>query len=99
MMVRVMLPSHLRVLARIQGEVQVDVNGEVTQRNVLNALEAAYPMLDGTIRDHTTQQRRAFMRLFACERDLSHESPDALLPAEVAEGKEPLLVVGAVAGG
>ena len=99
MMVRVILPTHLRVLARIQGEVQVDVDGEVTQRTVLNALEAAYPMLDGTIRDHTTQQRRAFMRFFACESDLSHESPDALLPAEVAQGKEPLLVIGAIAGG
>jgi hypothetical protein len=99
MMVRVILPAHLRVLARIQGEVQVDVDGEVSQRTVLNALEAAYPMLNGTIRDHTTQQRRAFMRIFACERDLSHESPDALLPAEVAQGKEPLLVIGAIAGG
>jgi hypothetical protein len=99
MMVRVILPAHLRVLARIQGEVQVDVSGQVTQRTVLDALEAAYPMLNGTIRDHTTQRRRAFMRLFACERDLSHESPDAQLPAEVTEGKEPLLVIGAIAGG
>jgi hypothetical protein len=87
------------VLARLQGEVQVEVDGAITQRSVLNALEAAYPMLNGTIRDHTTQQRRAFMRFFACERDLSHESPDASLPDEVASGKEPLLVIGAVAGG
>jgi hypothetical protein len=99
MMVRVLLPAHLRVLARLQGEVQVEVDGAITQRSVLNALEAAYPMLNGTIRDHTTQQRRAFMRFFACERDLSHESPDASLPDEVASGKEPLLVIGAVAGG
>jgi hypothetical protein len=99
MMVRVLLPGHLRTLARIHGEIQVDVDGAVTQRTVLNAVEAAYPMLRGTIRDHTTQQRRAFMRLFACERDLSHESPDAPLPDEVASGKEPLLVIGAVAGG
>jgi hypothetical protein len=99
MMVRVLLPAHLRVLARLQGEVQVEVDGAVTQRTVLNALEAVYPMLNGTIRDHTTQQRRAFMRFFACERDLSHESPDASLPDEVASGKEPLLVIGAVAGG
>ncbi|MBS1801175.1 MAG: MoaD/ThiS family protein [Acidobacteria bacterium] len=99
MTVRVMLPAHLRVLARVQGEVKVEVDGAVTQRTVLNALEAAYPMLSGTIRDHTTQQRRAFMRLFACESDLSHESPDTLLPLEVAEGKEPLLVIGAIAGG
>lgn len=99
MMVRIMLPAHLRVLARVQGEVKVDVQGDVTQRTVLNALEAAYPMLNGTIRDHTTQQRRAFMRFFACESDLSHESPDTPLPAEVAEGKEPLLVIGAIAGG
>lgn len=99
MMVRVALPAHLRVLAHVQGEVKVQVDGAVTQRTVLNAVEAAYPMLNGTIRDHTTQQRRAFMRFFACERDLSHESPDAPLPVEVAEGKEPLLVIGAIAGG
>ncbi|MBS1823446.1 MAG: MoaD/ThiS family protein [Acidobacteria bacterium] len=98
-MVRVALPAHLRVLAHVQGEVKVQVDGAVTQRTVLNAVEAAYPMLNGTIRDHTTQQRRAFMRFFACERDLSHESPDAPLPVEVAEGKEPLLVIGAIAGG
>ena len=98
-MIRVVLPPHLRTLARVTGEVHVDVAGTVTQRTVLDALEAAYPMLRGTIRDHVTHQRRAFLRLFACELDLSHESPDAPLPEAVATGKEPLLIVGAMAGG
>ncbi|MBM4441109.1 MAG: MoaD/ThiS family protein [Candidatus Rokubacteria bacterium] len=98
-MIRVVLPPHLRTLAHVTGEVRVDVAGAVTQRTVLDALEAAYPMLKGTIRDHVTYQRRAFLRLFACELDLSHESPDAPLPEAVATGKEPLLIVGAMAGG
>lgn len=98
-MIRVELPAHLRTLAGIRGEVRLEVATPVTQRSVLDALEAAYPMLCGTIRDHGTMQRRAFLRFFACEEDLSHESPDALLPEAVASGKEPLLVVGAVAGG
>jgi molybdopterin synthase sulfur carrier subunit len=98
-MIRVVLPAHLRTLARVEGEVKLDVAGEVTQRAVLDALEARYPMLRGTIRDQVTQQRRAFLRFFACEEDLSNESPDAPLPAAVAEGTEPLLVVGAMAGG
>jgi hypothetical protein len=99
MTIRVLLPAHLRVLARVQGEVRVEVEGPVTQRSVLAAVEAAYPMLGGTIRDHTTQQRRAFLRFFACEQDLSHEPPDAPLPDKVVRGEEPLLVIGAVAGG
>ena len=99
MTIRVLLPAHLRALARVQGEVCVDVDEPVTQRSVLNAVEAAYPMLGGTIRDHFTHQRRAFLRFFACEQDLSHESPDTPLPAKVAQGEEPLLVIGAVAGG
>jgi molybdopterin synthase sulfur carrier subunit len=98
-MIRVVLPAHLRTLAHVGGEVKIHVEGPVTQRAVLDALEAAYPMLRGTIRDHVTQQRRAFLRLFACEQDLSHESPDAPLPDAVAQGTEPLLVVGAMAGG
>jgi hypothetical protein len=98
MKVRVLLPPHLRVLARVQGEVTVDVEA-ATVRLVLDAVEAAYPMLEGTIRDHTTKERRAFLRFFACEQDLSHESLDALLPEAVASAKEPLLVIGAVAGG
>ena len=98
-MIRVVLPAHLRTLARVNGEVKLDVPGEVTQRSVLDALEAQYPMLEGTIRDHVTQQRRAFLRFFACEEDLSNESPDALLPDAVAQGTEPLLIVGAMAGG
>jgi hypothetical protein len=98
MMVRVLLPPHLRVLARVQGEVTVDAE-DATLRSVLDAVEASYPMLEGTIRDHTTRERRAFLRFFACEQDLSHESPDAPLPEAVASGKEPLLVIGAVAGG
>ena len=98
-MIRIVLPAHLRTLARVDGEVKVDVAGRVTQRSVLDALEAAYPMLRGTIRDHVTQQRRPFLRFFACEQDLSHEPPDAPLPDAVAEGVEPYLVVGAMAGG
>ena len=98
-MIRIVLPTHLRTLARVDGEVQLDVEGPVTQRAVLDALEARYPMLCGTIRDHGTQRRRAFVRFFACEQDLSHESPDAPLPDAVATGTEPLLIVGAMAGG
>jgi molybdopterin synthase sulfur carrier subunit len=97
--IRVVLPAHLRTLARVNGEVRLDVEGAVTQRTVLNALEAAYPMLCGTIRNHATQQRRPFVRFFACEEDLSHATPDAALPAAVAIGAEPLLIVGAMAGG
>ena len=93
------LPSPLRSLAKVEGEVSVNVSGAVTQRSVLDAVEVAYPMLRGTIRDQVTQQRRAFVRFFACELDLSHESPDAALPDAVAAGREPLLVVGAMAGG
>jgi len=97
--IRVVLPAHLRTLARVNGEVKLDVDGTATQRSILDALEAAYPMLRGTIRDQVTQQRRAFVRFFACEQDLSHESPDAPLPDAVATGAEPFLVVGAMAGG
>ena len=99
MIIRVVLPAHLRTLARVDGEVKLDVPGPVTQRSVLDALEACYPMLRGTIRDQATQQRRAFVRFFACQEDLSHEAPDAPLPEAVASGAEPLLVVGAMAGG
>jgi len=98
-MIRVELPAHLRTLAKIKGEVRLEVAGPVTQRSVLDALEAQYPMLGGTIRDHVTKQRRAFIRFFACEQDLSHDSPDTPLPEAVASGAEPLLVVGAIAGG
>ncbi len=98
-MIRVVLPAHLRTLAGVSGEVSLEVEGAVTQRSVLDALEARYPMLCGTIRDHGTLQRRAFLRFFACAEDLSHESPDALLPEAVARGTEPFLVIGAVAGG
>ena len=98
-MIRVVLPAHLRSLTDISGEVQVEVEGQVTQRSVLNALEARYPKLQGTIRDHVTQQRRPFMRFFACSEDWSHESPDAPLPKAVASGAEPFLIVGAIAGG
>ena len=98
-MIRVVLPAHLRTLARVNGEVTLEIAGPATQRTVLDALEATYPMLRGTIRDHQTQRRRAFLRFFACERDLSHESPDAPLPTAVAEGAEPLLIIGAMAGG
>ena len=93
------LLPHLRGLARISGEVKLEIEGQPTQRAVLDALEASYPMLRGTIRDHVTQQRRPFLRFFACEEDLSHESPDALLPDAVVSGKEPLLIIGAIAGG
>ena len=98
-MIRVVLPAHLRTLAGVDSEVKIDVEGVATQRSVLDALEAGYPALRGTIRDQVTQQRRAFVRFFACEEDLSHESPDAPLPAAVAMGDEPFLVVGAMAGG
>jgi len=98
-MIRVILPAHLRTLARVDGEVKLDVEGQATQRSVLDALEACYPMLRGTIRDQVTQQRRPFLRFFACEEDLSHELPDAPLPDAVASGAEPLLIIGAIAGG
>jgi sulfur-carrier protein len=98
-MIRVILPPHLRTLAHVDGDVKLDVEAPVTQRSILDALESAYPMLRGTIRDHGTLQRRAFLRFFACEEDLSHESPDAPLPEAVASGKEPFIVVGAIAGG
>jgi molybdopterin synthase sulfur carrier subunit len=98
-MIRVVLPAHLRALVRIEGEVELDVTGSVTQRSVLDALEARYPMLRGTIRDHDGGRRRAFIRFFACEEDLSHEQPDAPLPGPVATGAEPFLIVGAMAGG
>ncbi|MCW2933469.1 MAG: hypothetical protein JWM19_4431 [Actinomycetia bacterium] len=98
-MIRVILPAHLRALARIDGEVKLDVQDPVTQRSVLDALEASYPVLRGTVRDHQGGPRRAFIRFFACERDLSHEPPDAPLPEAVATGAEPYLIVGAMAGG
>jgi molybdopterin synthase sulfur carrier subunit len=97
--IRVILPQHLRTLAHVGSEVQLEVEGAVTQCSVLDALEACYPMLRGTIRDQVTQERRPFLRFFACEEDLSHEPPDAPLPDEVASGKEPLLIIGAIAGG
>ena len=99
MIVRVVLPGHLRTLARVGGEVKLEVEGRPTQRSVLDALEAAYPMLRGTIRDQVSHQRRAFIRFFACEQDLSLEPPDKPLPEAVATGAEPLLVIGAMAGG
>jgi len=98
-MIRVALPGHLRTLAQIEGEVKLEIAGVVTQRSVLDALEGAYPMLRGTIRDHVTQKRRPFLRFFACAEDLSHETPDAPLPAAVASGAEPFLILGAIAGG
>ena len=98
-MIRVELPFHLRTLARVTGEVELPIEGSATQRSVLDALEAAYPMLRGAIRDHGTQQRRPFLRFFACGQDLSHESPDAPLPDAVVMGSEPFLVMGAIAGG
>ena len=98
-MIRVVLPVHLRTLARVDDEVTLEVEGEATLRSVLDALEARYPMLEGTIRDHGTQKRRPFLRFFACEEDLSHEPPDAPLPEAVASGAEPLFVIGAIAGG
>jgi sulfur-carrier protein len=98
-MIRVLLPQHLRTLARLRGDVELDVEGAITQRSVLDALEARYPMLRGTIRDQVTGQRRPFLRFFACEEDLSHEPPDAPLPDAVASGVEPLVILGAIAGG
>ncbi len=98
-MIRVVVPHHLRTLAHVGSEVALDVKGTVTQRAILDALETAYPMLRGTIRDHTTLERRAFIRFFACQEDLTHEPPDAPLPDDIASGKEPFLVIGAIAGG
>jgi len=98
-MIRVVLPAHLRKLAQVGGELQLDIKGPPTQRTVLDALEASYPMLRGTIRDQVSKERRAFIRFFACEQDLSHDPPDSPLPEAVAKGAEPFLVVGAVAGG
>ncbi len=98
-MIRVVLPAHLRTLANVQGEVVLDIHGQVTQRAILDALEARYPTLCGTIRDHGTLKRRAFVRFFACGEDLSHESPDAVLPEAIARAEEPFMVVGAIAGG
>jgi molybdopterin synthase sulfur carrier subunit len=98
-MIRVILPPHLRTLARVQGEVTLELVGDATQRSVLDALESRYPMLRGTIRDGLTQQRRPFLRFFACEQDLSHEPPDAPLPGAVTSGAEPLVILGAIAGG
>jgi molybdopterin synthase sulfur carrier subunit len=99
MIIRITLPPHLRKLAQVDGEVKLDVEGQVTQRSVLDALEGRYPMLRGTIRDHVTQRRRAFVRFFACGEDLSHEPPDAALPDAIATGAEPFMIVGAIAGG
>lgn len=98
-MIRVILPPHLRTLAQVRGDLELEVPNPVTQRSVLDTLEARYPMLRGTIRDHVTQQRRPFLRFFACEEDLSHQPPDAPLPEAVASGKEPLVILGAIAGG
>ena len=98
-MIRVTLPAHLRKLAQVDGEVQLEVTGRVTQRSVLDALEARYPMLRGTIRDHVTQNRRAFVRFFACGQDLSHDPPDTVLPDAIANGAEPFMIIGAIAGG
>jgi sulfur-carrier protein len=98
-MIRVVLPAHLRTLAHVEGDVTLDVEGQATQRSVLDALEARYPMLRGAIRDHVTQQRRPFLRFFACEQDLSHQPPDAPLPDAVASGAEPFFIIGAIAGG
>ena len=98
-MIRVIIPAHLRTLAHVEGEVQLEIEGQVTQASVLDALEARYPMLEGTIRDHVTKKRRAFLRFYACEEDLSHEPPDAPLPEPIASGREPFLIVGAIAGG
>ncbi len=98
-MIRVEIPPHLRTLAHVSGEIKLEVEGPATLRSVLDAIEARYPMLRGTIRDHVTQQRRPFLRFFACEEDLSHESPDAPLPEAVTSGSEPLIILGAIAGG
>jgi sulfur-carrier protein len=97
--IRVVLPPHLRTLAKITGDVEIEIEGQITQRSILDGLEARYPMLRGTIRDQVTQERRPFLRFFACEGDLSHESPDAPVPDEVASGKEPFFIIGAIAGG
>jgi molybdopterin synthase sulfur carrier subunit len=98
-MIRVTLPAHLRKLAQVDGEIQLEIAGQITQRTVLDALEARFPMLRGTVRDHATQKRRAFVRFFACGQDLSHEPPDAMLPAAIASGAEPFMIIGAIAGG
>ena len=98
-MIRILLPAHLRTLARVNGDVELEVEGQATQRSVLDALEAHYPVLRGTIRDHVTQRRRAFVRFFACGEDLSHEAPETPLPPAVANGNEPYMIVGAIAGG
>jgi len=98
-MIRVVIPQHLRTLARVEAEIQLELEGRVTARAILDALEARYPELRGTIRDHVTQERRPFLRFFACEEDLSHESPDTPLPEAVAQGREPFLIIGAIAGG
>jgi molybdopterin synthase sulfur carrier subunit len=98
-MIRVVLPAHLRTLAKVKGEVELEITGPVTQITVVDALEGRFPMLRGTIRDHVTKQRRPFLRFFACQEDLSHEEPDAPLPESVAKGEEPLLIIGAIAGG
>jgi sulfur-carrier protein len=98
-MIRVIIPFHLRMLAQVRGDVELEIEGEVTQRSILDALEARYPMLRGAIRDQVTLERRAFLRFFACEQDLSHESPDAPLPDKVVSGKEPFIIIGAIAGG
>jgi sulfur-carrier protein len=98
-MIRVILPAHLRTLARIDDELKIDLDAPVTQRSILDAVEEQYPMLRGTIRDHVTKQRRPFLRFFACEEDLSHESPDAPLPDAIASGAEPFFIIGAIAGG
>jgi molybdopterin synthase sulfur carrier subunit len=98
-MIRVIIPPHLRTLAKVEGEVKIELQGEITQRSLLDALEAKYPVLRGTIRDHVTQQRRPFLRFFACEEDLSHDPPDSPLPEAVVSGKEPFLIIGAIAGG
>ena len=98
-MIRVVLPQHLRTLADVGGEVALELDGPVTQRSILDALEALYPMLRGTVRDHATQRRRPLVRFFACEEDVTHESPDAPLPARIASGEEPFYIIGAIAGG
>lgn len=98
-MIRVEMPAHLRTLARVKGDVLLDVDGPVTQSSILDALEKQYPMLQGTVRDHVTHKRRAFIRFFACSQDWSHAAPDDVLPPEIAEGREPFMIVGAIAGG
>jgi sulfur-carrier protein len=98
-MILIVLPPHLKTLAKVTGDVQLEISGPITQRSVLDALEARYPMLRGTIRDHVTLQRRPFLRFFACSEDLTHESPDAPLPEAVASGREPFFIIGAIAGG